>query len=161
VKPLLIACALSLFAGKSFADIAPDNSGATLFWVYPITQTDASGQAAAQFHVDLDHALLTVTSLRDLELGPDLMAVQADLNDNDTKAFATISRQHQLLAFVSGDKKATAYIKVYASLNDGELLFSDAHNSGALAAYLRKAFHIQPNSNKASAPPAQIKPTGA
>jgi len=159
MKTLLIVFAIAMLAGRSFADIAPDALGAPIFQIYSITQS--SGQPIPQFTVNTQHALLTVTSLSDLELAQDMMAVQVDLNANDTKKLAGITRKYSLLAFVGGDKKTAAYVKVSAPIDDGRVLFSDAHNSGAMAAYLRQAFHIKPNSNQATVPPAQVKPSAA
>jgi hypothetical protein len=151
----------ALLGSCALADIAPDNSGAVLFKVCTMTPTNVRTGDPAQgskptFIIDSKNPLLKVVTLNDLRLEQDALGVRVILNQNDAQVMAKLTRQYPLLAFVSGDEKITVLIKVSRPVDDGSILFANAHYTGAMAVYLRSRFHIKPNSNESEVPSAQV-----
>jgi hypothetical protein len=162
MRIFLIFVIVALLDLRLFADIAPDNSGTILFKVCTMTPTNVRTGDPAQsskptFIIDSKNPLLMVSTLRDLRLEPDALAVRVILNDSDAKVLSLVTHKYPLLAFVGGDDKTTVLIKIAEPVDDGSMLFANAHYTGAMAAYLRSRFHIKPNSNQAETPPFQIQ----
>jgi hypothetical protein len=107
--------------------------------------------------VDARNPLLIVTSMRDLKLEPDQLAVRVILNERDTKTFAQLTQQPRLVAFIgppmkAGDSDTMVILTIPTPIKDGSLGFAISHHTGNMAAYLRQRFHIKPNSTKPKLP---------
>lgn len=92
--------------------------------------------------------LLTVYSLSDLLMQKDQRGVRVVLNAKDTKTFAALTHQYEYLSLLAGDSSSGVIMHITAPIEDGSIMFNQAHSSEPVAQYLRKRFQLKPNANE-------------
>jgi hypothetical protein len=137
--PQLIVVTVLLTAGTLCADVTPTNPGTPVLRVYVGIPAKQGGDAMT---FDKDHPVLVITSVRDAVIGQDHKSVALQLNANDTRTLAALTRQYAkgFLLFVAEGRVLEAR-HVTKPINDGILAFKYPDHATA-ADYLRKRFRL-------------------
>jgi hypothetical protein len=148
MRAFLLAAILVLGAGLGHGDeIRPGDSPAPLFNIYEARPDRPANGSSRERHFHPGQMLLSVHSLGDMLLQPDKKGVRVILNEDDTKAFAKLTRRHDYLIFLCEDPAATVTMHITAPVDDGKILFDASVEAVPVAQYLRKRFHVKLNSN--------------
>ncbi|HEY3899234.1 MAG TPA: hypothetical protein VGM54_11505 [Chthoniobacter sp.] len=148
MRPFLFAVMLVLGVALPKSDeIRPGDSTVPLFFIYEALPDRPAKGSARERHFHPGQMLLTVHSLADMMLQPDKKGVRLNLNDEDTKAFAKLTRRPGYLIFLSGDSTASVTMHFTATVDDGKILFDASVEAVPMAQYLRKRFHVKSDSN--------------
>jgi hypothetical protein len=148
MRAFVFAAMLALGVNLPKSDeIRPGDSTAPLFMIYEARPDRPAKDSAGERHFHSGQMLLTVHSLADMVLQPDKKGVRVILNDDDTKALAKLTRRPGYLIFVCGDSTASVTMHFTETVDDGKILFDASVEAVPMAQYLRKRFHVKPNSN--------------
>jgi hypothetical protein len=151
----------AILAALILADIAradelvPEDAKTPLFVIYEMHWDVPAKDAPTKTHsAHADKAVLTVYSLSDMLLQADKKGVRVVLNEKDAKTFAELTRAHDWL-LLQADKSTGVIMHIRGPIEDGSILLDDSTFGTAVAAYLRRRFHVKPNSNEME----PVKPT--
>ncbi len=148
MKSFLFAVLVIVFTRVAYPDeILPADPKTPLIEIYDI-QFDPPKKDEPPHHHS-GHAgkvLLSVYSLRDLLLQADRKGVRVVLNDEDAKVFASLTHKYPYLVLVASPK-AGVIMHIAAPIEDGSILFDKSTYAVPVAEYLRRRFHVKPDSN--------------
>jgi len=124
-------------------DLKPsDSSAPTLQYFAPVQIAPRPGhEDAPNFTFDQRKPLLTITSVRQLIPNRDGRGVTIVLNKKDRQRYAELTRQFKgrLLICVAASDVISLGV-VTSPTENGMIEFSDAHDTGHVAKYLRRRF---------------------
>ena len=124
-------------------DLKPsDSSAPTLQYFAPVQIAPRPGhEDAPNFTFDQRKPLLTITSVRQLIPNRDGRGVTIVLNEKDRQRYAELTRQFKgrLLICVAASDVISLGV-VTSPTENGMIEFSDAHDTGHVAKYLRRRF---------------------
>src|ERR1700761_963193 len=134
MSPFLLAAMLMLDVGLPKGDeVRPADPTVPLFIIYEARPDPPAKGAARERHFHPGQILLTVHSLTDMVLQPDTKGVRVILNEDDTTAFAKLTRQHGYLIFLCEDSTASVTLRITAPIDDGKILFDASVEAVPLA----------------------------
>ena len=128
-------------------EVRPGDSTAPLFSIYEALPDRPAKGSARQRHFHPGQMLLSVHSFADMVLQPDKKGVRVILNEDDTKSFARLTRRPGYFIFLCGDSTTSVTLHITAPVDDGKILFDASVEAVPIAQYLRKRFHVKPDSN--------------
>jgi hypothetical protein len=138
--------ALTIFFSALVAtlgDLKPSDSSAPILQYFvPVQIAPRPGhEDAPNLTFDQRKPLFTITSVRQLIPNRDGRGVTIVLNEKDKKRYAEITRQFKgrLLICVAASDVISVGV-VTSSTENGMIEFSDAHDTGHVAKYLRRRF---------------------
>jgi hypothetical protein len=146
VKRSLVTATIFFSAlAVAFGDLKPsDSSAPTLQYFAPVQIAPRPGhEDAPNFTFDQRKPLLTITSVRQLIPNRDGRGVTIVLNEKDRQRYAELTRQFKgrLLICVAASDVISLGV-VTSPTENGMIEFSDAHDTGHVAKYLRRRFRM-------------------
>jgi len=144
VKRSLVTATIFFSAlAVAVGDLKPsDSSAPTLQYFAPVQIAPRPGhEDAPNFTFDQRKPLLTITSVRQLIPNRDGRGVTIVLNKKDRQRYAELTRQFKgrLLICVAASDVISLGV-VTSPTENGMIEFSDAHDTGHVAKYLRRRF---------------------
>jgi hypothetical protein len=144
VERLLVALTVFFSAlAATLGDLKPSDSSAPILQYFAPVQIAArpGHEDAPNFTFDQRKPLLTITSVRQLIPHRDGKGVTIVLNEKDKKRYAELTRQFKgrLLICVAASEVISVGV-VTSPTENGMIEFSDAHDTGHVAKYLRRRF---------------------
>ena len=144
MKRSLVTATIFLSAlAVAVGDIKPsDSSAPVLQYFAPVQMAPRPGhEDAPNLTFDQRKPLLTITSVRQLIPSRDGRGVTIVLNEKDKKRYAELTRQFKGRLLICVAASDVISVGVVASpTENGMIEFSDAHDTGHVAKYLRRRF---------------------
>ena len=146
VKRLLVALTIFLAAlTVALGDLKPvDSSAPVLQYFAPVQMAPRPGhEDAPNLTFDQRKPLLTITSVRQLIPTRDGRGITIALTEKDKKRYAEVTRQFKgrLLICVAASDVISVGV-VTSPTENGMIEFSDSHDTGHIAKFLRRRFRI-------------------
>src|SRR5215470_12865625 len=144
VKRSLVTATIFFSAlAVAVGDLKPsDSSAPTLQYFAPVQIAPRPGhEDAPNFTFDQRKPLLTITSVRQLIPSRDGRGVTIVLNEKDRQRYAELTRQFKgrmLICVAASDVISLGVVT--SPTENGMIEFSDAHDTGHVAKYLRRRF---------------------
>jgi len=144
VKRSLVTATIFFSAlAVAVGDLKPsDSSAPTLQYFAPVQIAPRPGhEDAPNFTFNQRKPLLTVTAVRQLIPSRDGRGVTIVLNEKDRQRYAELTRQFKgrmLICVAASD--VISLVVVTSPTENGMIEFSDAHDTGHVAKYLRRRF---------------------
>ena len=139
MRAFLIMAMLSVYAVGARGDLRPSDAKTPLFTIHEVAFRPDDAPDSHTHKADLGKAVLTVSTLRDLQFLPD-DAVRVTLAAHDAKLLSELTHTHEFLVLVTGDEKGGVTMHISGPIDDGVITFRRANYGTDVTHYLRRRY---------------------
>ena len=134
----LFVAVIAVVTSAASADIRPTDTNKPLFRVlkFKALHDGMLEGKRAKGDVDVEHPMLVVWKIRDIQLAGDRKGVLITLTAEDTKKFAVVTRRYGYLVF-EGDDRALEVLHITSPITNGIIGFKYPEEA-VVVEYLRR-----------------------
>ena len=139
MRAFLIVAVIAVWPVAVRAEVRPSDPKTPLFTIHEVALRPDSAPDSHTHKANLGKALLTVSTLRELQFMPD-DAVRITLTAHDAKLLSELTHTRDFVFLVTGDQKGGVAMHISGPIDNGVLTFTRGNYGTDVTHYLRRRY---------------------